>query len=110
MATHPPRQTSDPFADLLPRLDDLVLRDRAQLRRRIEGSRKVRRPEALAGIRAEIESRIVTAEMRVLGRREDEILATIRDNQVGIVAGETGSGKTTQIPKICLELAGACTA
>ncbi|WP_337230571.1 hypothetical protein, partial [Proteus terrae] len=28
----------------------------------------------------------------------------IRDNQVVIIAGETGSGKTTQIPKICLEL------
>nr|WP_279432138.1 ATP-dependent RNA helicase HrpA [Labedella phragmitis] len=34
----------------------------------------------------------------------DEISAAIRDNQVVIVAGETGSGKTTQLPKICLEL------
>ena len=34
----------------------------------------------------------------------DEIMATIRDHQVVIIAGETGSGKTTQIPKICLEL------
>ncbi|KAB7741034.1 ATP-dependent RNA helicase HrpA [Nostocoides sp. F2B08] len=34
----------------------------------------------------------------------DEILAAIRDNQVVVIAGETGSGKTTQIPKICLEL------
>ena len=34
----------------------------------------------------------------------DEILETIRDNQVVVIAGETGSGKTTQIPKICLEL------
>ncbi len=32
------------------------------------------------------------------------ISQTIRDNQVVIIAGETGSGKTTQIPKICLEL------
>src|SRR6187455_548659 len=36
--------------------------------------------------------------------RRDDISAAIRDNQVVIVAGETGSGKTTQIPKICLEL------
>jgi len=36
--------------------------------------------------------------------RRDDIAAAIRDNQVVIVAGETGSGKTTQIPKICLEL------
>ncbi len=34
----------------------------------------------------------------------DEIAAAIRDHQVVIVAGETGSGKTTQLPKICLEL------
>ena len=33
-----------------------------------------------------------------------EIAAAIRDHQVVIVAGETGSGKTTQLPKICLEL------
>jgi ATP-dependent helicase HrpA len=36
--------------------------------------------------------------------RRDEIMAAIRDNQVVIVAGETGSGKTTQLPKMCLEL------
>jgi ATP-dependent helicase HrpA len=39
-----------------------------------------------------------------VSRRKDEIAAAIRDHQVVIVAGETGSGKTTQIPKICLEL------
>jgi ATP-dependent helicase HrpA len=42
-------------------------------------------------------------ELPVTQRRED-IAAAIRDNQVVIIAGETGSGKTTQIPKICLEL------
>jgi ATP-dependent helicase HrpA len=36
--------------------------------------------------------------------RRDEIARAIRDHQVVIVSGETGSGKTTQIPKICLEL------
>ena len=39
-----------------------------------------------------------------VSQRKDEILAAIRDHQVVIIAGETGSGKTTQIPKICLEL------
>jgi ATP-dependent helicase HrpA len=34
----------------------------------------------------------------------DELARAIRENQVVIVAGETGSGKTTQLPKICLEL------
>jgi ATP-dependent helicase HrpA len=37
-------------------------------------------------------------------RRRKEILETVRDNQVTIIAGSTGSGKTTQLPKICLEL------
>ena len=35
--------------------------------------------------------------------RKDEIIKTIKENQVVIIAGETGSGKTTQIPKMCLE-------
>ena len=39
-----------------------------------------------------------------VSQRKDDIAAAIRDHQVVIVAGETGSGKTTQIPKICLEL------
>ncbi|PKH37497.1 ATP-dependent helicase HrpA [Nocardioides alpinus] len=42
-------------------------------------------------------------ELPVSARRED-IAAAIRDHQVVIIAGETGSGKTTQLPKICLEL------
>ena len=36
--------------------------------------------------------------------RRDEIARTIRDHQVVIVSGETGSGKTTQLPKICMQL------
>ena len=39
-----------------------------------------------------------------VSQRRDEIAQAIRDHQVVIIAGETGSGKTTQIPKICLEL------
>src|SRR5579859_4391258 len=39
-----------------------------------------------------------------VSQRKDEIAAAIRDHQVVIVAGESGSGKTTQLPKICLEL------
>ena len=36
--------------------------------------------------------------------RRDEIARAIAEHQVVVVAGETGSGKTTQLPKICLEL------
>ena len=39
-----------------------------------------------------------------VSQHRDQIAEAIRDHQVVIIAGETGSGKTTQIPKICLEL------
>ncbi len=42
-------------------------------------------------------------DLPIVARRE-ELLATIRDHQVVVVAGETGSGKSTQLPKLCLEL------
>ncbi len=42
-------------------------------------------------------------ELPVSGRR-DEIAHALRDHQVVIVSGETGSGKTTQLPKICLSI------
>lgn len=38
-----------------------------------------------------------------ISARKDDIVAAIRSNQVVVIAGETGSGKTTQIPKMCLE-------
>ena len=42
--------------------------------------------------------------MLPVSARRDEIAAAIQANQVVIVSGETGSGKTTQLPKICLAL------
>ena len=39
-----------------------------------------------------------------LAERRDDLMAAIRDHQVVIVAGETGSGKSTQLPKLCLDL------
>ena len=59
--------------------------------------------QRVANRRAALPAISYPAELPVSARRED-IAAAIRDNQVVIVAGETGSGKTTQIPKICLEL------
>ncbi|MFF4653214.1 ATP-dependent RNA helicase HrpA [Streptomyces sp. NPDC001380] len=112
---------SSPFADLQARLPELTLRDQRRLERRLDGARRVRDPDARGTIAAEIEAEIAEAELRVeqrraavpkityppelpVSRKKDDILAAIRDHQVVIVAGETGSGKTTQIPKICLEL------
>ena len=60
-------------------------------------------PDQLAARAASVPALIYPEELPVSARR-DEIAEAIRDNQVVIVAGETGSGKTTQLPKICLEL------
>ncbi|MFC5213874.1 ATP-dependent RNA helicase HrpA [Streptomyces coerulescens] len=114
-------QPAPALGHLAPRLNELSLRDAHRLGRRLEGARKIRKPEARAAVLAEIEAEVAKGEERIAARRtrlpavtypeqlpvsqkKDEIAAAIRDHQVVIVAGETGSGKTTQIPKICLEL------
>ncbi|MEU5268148.1 ATP-dependent RNA helicase HrpA [Streptomyces hygroscopicus] len=106
---------------LLERLPELMLRDQQRLGRRLDGARRIRKPEARAAVLEEIAEEVTRAELRVADRRaavpavtypeelpvsqkKDAILEAVRDHQVVIVAGETGSGKTTQIPKICLEL------
>src|SRR4051794_18156132 len=108
-------------AALRTRLQELLPRDERRLQRRLEGTRKIRDEAARAAVLAEIEAEAAQARERLEARlaavprvtypsalpvsqRKDDILAAIRDHQVVVVAGETGSGKTTQIPKICLEL------
>ncbi|MFG2789218.1 ATP-dependent RNA helicase HrpA [Streptomyces sp. NPDC048419] len=120
MSTHPAPATPA-LGTLAPRLAELSLRDAQRLGRRLEGARKIRKPEARSAVLTEIEAEISKAEERMGARRgrlpavsypeqlpvsqkKSEIADAIRDHQVVIVAGETGSGKTTQIPKICLEL------
>ena len=117
----PTSPATDTLADLRARLTELTLRDERRLARRLDGVRKARDGEARAAALAEIAHEVDAAERRVrrraaavpavrypqelpVSRRRDEIAAAIRDHQVVIVAGETGSGKTTQLPKICLEL------
>ncbi|GAB2594421.1 ATP-dependent RNA helicase HrpA [Streptomyces capparidis] len=109
------------LADLQSRLPGLMPRDQRRLERRIHGVRRMRDPEEQQTAAERIASAVDEAELRLEQRRaavpditypqalpvsqkKDEILAAIRDHQVVIVAGETGSGKTTQLPKICLEL------
>ena len=60
-------------------------------------------PELLTARAAAVPAIVYPEELPVSARRE-EIAAAIGEHQVVIVAGETGSGKTTQLPKICLEL------
>ncbi|HEX4881798.1 MAG TPA: ATP-dependent RNA helicase HrpA, partial [Porticoccaceae bacterium] len=57
----------------------------------------------VAARRASVPAIAYPEELPVSARRAD-IAAALRDHQVVIVAGETGSGKTTQLPKLCLEL------
>ncbi|WP_280408512.1 ATP-dependent RNA helicase HrpA [Nocardia brasiliensis] len=99
--------------ELRTRLANLSLRDEYRLRRRLDRAR--------GGDLGAVEAEIAAAELRIDARRaavpqirypeqlpvtqrRDDIAAAIAAHQVVIVAGETGSGKTTQIPKICLEL------
>ena len=68
---------------------------------RREAAREARRErwEALRG-----SGRLTYPEALPITARREELLTTIRDHQVVVVAGETGSGKSTQLPKLCLEL------
>ena len=71
-------------------------------RRRAEPTPEQR--EARRAARAATLPPITYPEHLPVVERRDDIAAAIRDHQVVVIAGETGSGKTTQIPKICLEL------
>ncbi len=67
------------------------------------GRNAPRRPQARSGIKRALPPVNYPEDLPVSARRDD-IAAAIEANQVVIVCGETGSGKTTQLPKICLEL------
>ncbi|TFV83381.1 ATP-dependent RNA helicase HrpA [Blastococcus sp. CT_GayMR16] len=112
---------SAPADDLRARLPELTILDEHRLRRRLDGLRKTRDPQARARQHERIAADVATAEARIARRRasvpvitypdelpvsqrRDDIAAALRDSQVVVVAGETGSGKTTQLPKIALEL------
>src|SRR5919199_408387 len=114
----PPVTSED---DLAASLDSLSLADATRLRRTLDGVRKLRNPRRRAGTLARVERDVAAARLRLaeraaavplvsyppdlpVSRARDELAEAIRDHQVVIVAGETGSGKTTQLPKICLEL------
>ncbi|MDI1460469.1 ATP-dependent RNA helicase HrpA [Catellatospora sp. KI3] len=116
-----PPQPASPLVELRRRVDQLMPADRRRLARRLDGVRKVRPGEALDAAVTQITEAVAQAEQKLAARaaavppitypdelpvsqKRADIAAAIRDHQVVIVAGETGSGKTTQLPKICLEL------
>src|SRR5687767_8165562 len=98
-----------------------MLADRRRFRSRLRGIERVRGARAvdapLAKLRADVERSAARRRQREADlprpaypdnlpvvQRRGEIADAIKNNQVLILAGETGSGKTTQLPKICLEL------
>ncbi len=102
-------------------LKDCMIRDRFRLSKRIQGAARIRNADAKHKVFDEIAldmaKSMQVAQLREANRptinypqqlpvsqKKDDIAEAIKHNQVVIVAGETGSGKTTQLPKICLEL------
>jgi ATP-dependent helicase HrpA len=112
---------STSLADLRARLPQLTQQDQLRLRRRADQAAGLRdeaaRGRAFGQLLADLDrAEAVVARRRAavpvisyppelpISQKKDEIAAALRDHQVIVVAGETGSGKTTQLPKICLEL------
>lgn len=107
---------------LFSQLNDIMRVDQRRLSARIHGIGKIKSQEAQQAVAAEIQQQIEQARLRVeqrksavqnpivfpeslpVSQRKVEIQKLISEHQVIVVAGETGSGKTTQLPKMCLEL------
>lgn len=106
---------------LIQQLEPLMLLDQRQLFARIKGLTGIKTLESRDKVADEIKQAIEIARLKVLQRqhsinkldfpeslpvsqRKEEILRTIAEHQVVVIAGETGSGKTTQLPKMCLAL------
>ncbi|MFV8380332.1 ATP-dependent RNA helicase HrpA [Corynebacterium hindlerae] len=100
--------------ELYERLSEVSLTAEAAFRRRLAKAKSPRAFTAIArdideaqiavAVRREAVPTITYPEQLPVSARRDDIISAIRDHQVVIIAGETGSGKTTQIPKMCLEL------
>ncbi len=99
----------------LPKLDQVLSRDRYVLMRALDQITKKFDPAQYDRWRARVElsrsARIARAaslplisvpEDLPIAARADEIIQSIKDHRVIVLAGETGSGKTTQLPKLCL--------
>ncbi|MEH6578950.1 MAG: ATP-dependent RNA helicase HrpA [Amphritea sp.] len=106
---------------LYSQLDSCLIADRFKIRKKIQLlQRRNNDGKPIDQQRADVDSLIAKSCQRVslrrfdaatieypdlpISKRRDEIAKTIAENQVVIIAGETGSGKTTQLPKICIEL------
>ncbi|QNE01343.1 ATP-dependent RNA helicase HrpA [Vibrio vulnificus] len=108
-------------ASLRKALSQCLIKDRFRLSKRIAGASKINKESARNAVFDEIALDIAKSMMEVeqrsrhqpkieypeilpVSQKKDDIADAIAHHQVVIVAGETGSGKTTQLPKICAEL------
>lgn len=85
----------------------VLLRSRPEpesIRREVESLLRLARHSAdISALRAARRPEVTYTESLPVSMRREEIVAAIRAHPVVVIAGETGSGKTTQIPKMCLE-------
>ena len=107
-------------SDLISRTNNCLLKDQFRLRRRLHNCKSladeakltqlqriaadIARSESLCAARLQGLPKVTYPPQLPVSEKKDDIKAAIAAHQVVIIAGETGSGKTTQIPKICLEL------
>ena len=116
------REVTSLQQSLFSQLNDIMRVDQRRLSARIHGIGKIKSPEAQQAVADEIQQQIEQARLRVeqrksavqnpivfpeslpVSQRKAEIQKLLSEHQVIVVAGETGSGKTTQLPKMCLEL------
>ncbi|MBL4585155.1 MAG: ATP-dependent RNA helicase HrpA, partial [Pseudomonadales bacterium] len=122
-------ESTQTISDLQTRIDDCMSRDRFRFTRTLNklhrntDNAKTKQPhdtsrnqDELQRLEKRIDDSCKTAQRRAgltpllsfppelpICERREEIIAAIKANQVVILAGETGSGKTTQLPKLCLE-------
>jgi ATP-dependent helicase HrpA len=101
-------------------LSQVLIKDQFKFSRRLANNNQIKDKEkaalGLVKIACDIQTSMDKRQFRLdnrpeinypdlpVSQKKDEIAEAILNNQVIIIAGETGSGKTTQIPKICLEL------
>ncbi len=121
MTSSQPKKQQNSAASLKAALKECMFKDRFRLQKRIFGASKIKKDESRNAvfdeIAMEIAKSMMTAQQRIsasakieypellpVSQKRDDIAKAIEENQVVIVAGETGSGKTTQLPKICSEI------
>ncbi len=106
----------DLIKQLTHQLPHCLNQDRHVLKRQLDRCRNKKSVEELNSLAGRIERSVAARNKRLAGipvltfpdlpvtGKKDDIAKLIQDNQVVIVCGETGSGKTTQLPKICLSI------